>query len=174
MAALVAAAALLINLSSGKRQQDALDTVARAAADSAAIARESAEYFKRMAESMEKSLEDRDAAIAASARGDATSGLDDLVSFRRAAWEIKPLRGSLYELVNSGGGTAYNVRVTCDGAIRFDGPETPSEWTAGSGREFFAVGSMQTGIPVLHVEWTDTPVEAAQVQEWTRPIPPRS
>jgi len=85
-------------------------------------------------------------------------------------WELFHIRGSVFELRNVGSGTAHDVLLDAPGAARFDPPEDVSAWTSGSGREFFAVGSMQMGHPRLVVRWKNSPSELTY-QSWERPLP---
>lgn len=88
-----------------------------------------------------------------------------------ADWDLFHLRGSIFELRNVGTGPAYDVVLNAPGAVRFDPPnEDLSEWPRGSGYEFFAAGSLQTGHPRLVVQWTNARNESAH-QTWERPLP---
>lgn len=86
-------------------------------------------------------------------------------------WELFHLHGALFELRNVGTGPAYHVVLNAPGAVRFDPPNADlSEWPRGSGYEFFATGSLQTGHPRLVVRWADSPNESAH-KTWERPLP---
>jgi len=87
-----------------------------------------------------------------------------------ADWELFHIRGSVFELRNVGSGTAHDVLLDAPGAVRFDPPGGLSAWRPGSGRELFAVGSMQTGHPRLVVRWKNTASESTH-QSWERPLP---
>lgn len=88
-----------------------------------------------------------------------------------ADWELFHLRGSVFELRNVGTSAAYDVVLDASGAVRFDPPnEDLSVWPRGSGYEFFAVGSLQTGHPRLIVRWKNAPEQSAH-QTWERPLP---
>lgn len=82
------------------------------------------------------------------------------------SWEVRPVKGATFELINAGTGSSYEVEVTADNAVRFDGPNMMPEWSPGVSHTIFAVASFQTGIPKLRVTWRSTPVDPA-VQEWT-------
>lgn len=83
-------------------------------------------------------------------------------------WEIHPIRGRLFELRNIGDANAHDVEVSAEHAVRFTPPDPGGTWTAGSGQEFFAAGSHQTGHPVIVVTWRD---DAGVRLSWTRPLP---
>lgn len=83
-------------------------------------------------------------------------------------WDLIPVRGQVFELRNIGDGPAHDVEVTAENAVRFDPPDTSEIWTPGSGREFFAAGSSQTGHPAIRVTWREDGVES---RAWTRPLP---
>jgi len=87
-----------------------------------------------------------------------------------ADWELVHIRGSVFELRNIGSGTAHDVLLDAPGAVRFDPPGDLSAWGPGSGREFFAVGSAQTGHPRLVVRWKNA-VSEPTPQSWERPLP---
>lgn len=88
-----------------------------------------------------------------------------------ADWELFHLRGSVFELRNVGTSAAHDVVLDAPGAVRFEPPnEGLSVWPRGSGYEFFAVGSLQTGHPRLVVRWKNAPEQSAH-QTWERPLP---
>jgi len=87
-----------------------------------------------------------------------------------ADWELVHIRGSVFELRNIGSGTAHDVLLDAPGAVRFDPSGDLSAWGPGSGREFFAVGSAQTGHPRLVVRWKNAASEPTH-QSWERPLP---
>jgi len=87
-----------------------------------------------------------------------------------ADWVLVHIRDSVFELRNVGSGTAQDVLLDAPGAVRFDPPGDLSAWGPGSGREFFAVGSMQTGHPRLVVRWKNAVSEPTH-QSWERPLP---
>jgi hypothetical protein len=83
-------------------------------------------------------------------------------------WEIQPSRGRLFELRNIGDASAHEVEVSALHAVRSKPPDLASAWTAGSGHEFFAAGSHQTGRPTITVTWRD---DDGVRLSWTRPLP---
>jgi hypothetical protein len=100
--------------------------------------------------------------------GDDGSGRADTSVAVRAPWEVTHLRGRRYQLRNSGATDAYDVRVGAERAVRFDPPVGAATWTAGSGRELLAAGSLQTGHPVLTVKWRDE--SDAGLRTWSMPL----
>jgi len=86
-----------------------------------------------------------------------------------ADWDLFHIGGSVFELRNVGSGTAHDVLLDAPGAVRFNPPGDLAAWGPGSGREFFVVGSMQTGGPRLVVRWKNTASEPHQ--SWERPLP---
>lgn len=84
-------------------------------------------------------------------------------------WTVDRLQGRRHMLKNLGRATAYDVELSGDNAIRFDGPIDPQTIQMGEAIEFLAIGSMQTGTPELVVSWRGTP--DGQRREWRRPLP---
>ncbi len=83
-------------------------------------------------------------------------------------WELLPVRGQIFELRNAGDAPALEVAVAADSAVSLDPPETGGAWEPGSGREFFAAGSLQTGHPTVTVTWRE---ESGERHTWTGPLP---
>ena len=83
-------------------------------------------------------------------------------------WDLIRVHGSVFELRNIGSAQAHAVAVTSENALRFDPPDSNAEWHAGSGHQFLAVGSFQTGRPVIAVTWQD---DGGERHGWTRPLP---
>lgn len=144
-----------------RKTGDAVQKSAEAAAASANSAELSTEYFRRMADALEAALADEDSRQAAFAAALPTPA---------PSWEVRPIKGATFELVNSGTGPAYEVEVDAEQAVRFDGPDDVAEWAPGSSERVFAIGSLQTGIPKLRVRWRNTPVDPT-IHEWTRLLP---
>lgn len=93
------------------------------------------------------------------------------ISEPAADWDLLHVRGSLFELRNIGTGPAHDVILDAPGAVRFDAPDnTQSVWPRGSGHEFFAAGSLQSGHPRLVVQWKNTPDDPMH-RTWERPLP---
>lgn len=86
----------------------------------------------------------------------------------KVTWELHSVRGSVFELRNAGDGNAHDVVVTAENALRFDPPESAGAWGPGTGREFFAAGSWQTGHPTIRVEWR---TDLGEQRAWSRPLP---
>lgn len=87
---------------------------------------------------------------------------------RQARWEVLHIKGGLFELRNAGDVRAHDVQVTVENAVRFDSPRADAQWPAGSGHEFLAIGSAQTGHPDITVTWRD---DLGERHSWTRPLP---
>lgn len=144
-----------------RKTGDAVRESAAAAAASAKAAELSTEYFRRMADALEAALTDED-----SRRALAVAALPT----PRPSWEVRPVKGATFELINAGTGSAYEVEVDAEHAVRFDGPGSVAHWAPGVGRQILAIGSLQTGIPQVRVRWRNTPVDPV-LQEWTRLLP---
>lgn len=84
-------------------------------------------------------------------------------------WTVDRVQGRRHMLKNLGRGTAYDVELSGDNTVRFDGPTKPRNIQMGEAIEFLAIGSMQTGTPELVVSWRDTP--DGERREWRRPLP---
>ena len=72
-------------------------------------------------------------------------------------------------LKNLGRATAFDVELSGENTVRFDGPIDPRTIQMGEAVEFLAIGSMQTGTPELVVSWRDT--RDGERREWRRPLP---
>jgi hypothetical protein len=76
-----------------------------------------------------------------------------------------PGRKNSYTLQNLGSGTARDVTITSDNAVRLDAGREPQDIDGFGGEtSFMAIGSWQTGIPEIIVRWTDDEGE----HEWHR------
>jgi hypothetical protein len=84
-------------------------------------------------------------------------------------WTVDKVKGGLHTLTNLGRATAYDVTLSCENAVRFDGPDEPQTVEMGQSVQFCAFGSWQTGISELVVTWRDAP--DGEVQRWTRLLP---
>jgi hypothetical protein len=84
-------------------------------------------------------------------------------------WTVDRVKGRRHMLKNLGGATAYDVELSSENAVRFDGPPEVQNLQMGEGVEFLAVGSMQTGTPELIVSWRSSP--EGERREWRRPLP---
>lgn len=90
------------------------------------------------------------------------------VSSERVRWTVDRHKDSQYTLTILRG-TARNVRLRADNAVRFDGPDGPiDEMTEGGTTTFVVTGSWQTGTPELVVSWNN---KDGIEQEWRRVIP---
>lgn len=101
--------------------------------------------------------------------GTPTVTINHAQTMSAADWNLLFVGGIAYELRNIGSGDAHDVAVTAENTVRFDPPEGPSSWTAGTGRSLNAVGAWGTGRPVITVTWSDTPGGAWRT--WTRSVP---
>lgn len=84
-------------------------------------------------------------------------------------WTVDKVKGGLHTLTNLGPATAYDVTLSCENAVRFDGPDEPQVVEMGQAIQFRAFGSWQTGISELTVTWRDTP--DGDLKRWTRLLP---
>lgn len=84
-------------------------------------------------------------------------------------WTVDRVQGRRHILRNLGRATAYDVELSSENAVRFDGPVDTRNFQMGEAVEFLAIGSMQTGTPELIVSWRDSP--NGERREWRRPLP---
>ena len=84
-------------------------------------------------------------------------------------WTVDRLEGRRHLLKNLGRATAFDVELSGENTVRFDGPIDPRTIQMGEAVEFLAIGSMQTGTPELVVSWRDT--RDGERREWRRPLP---
>lgn len=87
---------------------------------------------------------------------------------KQVRWELLRVHGSVFELRNVGDASAHDVVVTAESAPRFDPPDTAGKWSPGAGREFMAVGSEQSGPPIITVAWSE---DGGERRTWARPLP---
>ncbi len=84
-------------------------------------------------------------------------------------WTVDRLQGRRHRLRNLGRAPAYDVKLSIEDAVRFDGPDNPGTIQMGETIEFLAIGSMQAGPLKLIVSWRDT--LDGEHREWRRPLP---
>lgn len=84
-------------------------------------------------------------------------------------WTVDRIKGRKHLLKNLGRTPAYDATLTAENAVRFDAPEPQTVHEMGGALEFLAIGSLQTGTPILVVRWRDTP--NGEYREWRRPLP---
>lgn len=135
------------------------------AADSLKTARGAEAAQVRMADAMEKLLEEQDRHRATGAAG------QTLTVPTGVTWHVEHVQGELYDLTNAGPSTAYDVRVSASDALHFEPPDRHDgqQWAPDDTGRFFAVGSWETGTPTLTVRWRESP--DGQVHTWERIVP---
>lgn len=84
-------------------------------------------------------------------------------------WTVDRVQGRQHTLKNLGRGTAYDVELSSDNAVQFEGPTEARNIQMGEAIEFLAIGSIQTGTPELIVSWRNIP--NGERREWRRPLP---
>lgn len=161
----------IVNRAHNRKVAAAAERAERLAERSAVAAERSAAAQERVAQAFSDFLsrqeraaaDDEGSRTAASAEvGDAAERSDPV----RWTVDRRDDRSYLLTLLR---GSAHNVRLRAENAVRFDGPDGLSgRMTPGDTQSFSAVGSWETGVPQLVVTWEDA--DGTQ-REWRRVVP---